>query len=85
LINLLADSDGEVRYPAARALQRLTGQSLGRQPEQWRDQSWMTCTPTISQWHGWWEENKGKFPGADPEGVKPVEITKQQLLPKNKG
>jgi hypothetical protein len=74
LINLLADSDGEVRYPAAVALRRLTGQSLGRRPEEWRDQSLMTCTPSIDQWHTWWEQNKSRFPGTDRDGVRPFEM-----------
>jgi ferric-dicitrate binding protein FerR (iron transport regulator) len=85
LINLLADTDGDVRYSAASALQRLTGQSLGRRPEQWRDQTWMTCAPTIDQWHGWWDKNKEKFPGADPDAVKPVEVVKKEVTPKGKG
>jgi ferric-dicitrate binding protein FerR (iron transport regulator) len=85
LINLLADDDGDVRYSAATALQRLTGQNLGRQPAQWRDQTWMTCAPSINQWHGWWEQNKHKFPGADPDAVKPVEMAKKDLIPKGKG
>jgi anti-sigma factor RsiW len=37
LINLLSDTDGDVRYAAAVALQRLTGQSLGQRPEAWAD------------------------------------------------
>jgi hypothetical protein len=85
LINLLADDDGDVRYAAATALQRLTGQNLGRQPAQWRDQTWMTCAPSINQWHGWWEQNKQKFPGADPDAVKPVEMAKKDLIPKGTG
>jgi hypothetical protein len=81
LINLLADHDGDVRYPAAAALQRLTGQTLNRRPEQWRDQSLMTCTPTIDQWHKWWEQNKSHFPGADPDALQPLNLP----IPKDKG
>jgi len=83
LINLLSDNDGEVRYAAAKALQRLTGQSLGRRPEEWRDQSLMSCNNTIAQWHAWWEQNKSHFPGADPDSVKPVELFKA-AVPKDK-
>jgi hypothetical protein len=72
LINLLSDTDGEVRYAAAVALQRLTGQSLGRRPDAWRDEGVFACTPSIEQWHRWWEKNKLKFPGANPDGVKPA-------------
>jgi hypothetical protein len=85
LINLLADDDGEVRYPAARALQRLTGQTLDRRPEEWRDQPLMTCAPSIDRWHTWWKQNQSNYPGADPNAVNPVEIVKQRLLPKEKG
>jgi ferric-dicitrate binding protein FerR (iron transport regulator) len=85
LINLLADDDADVRYAAARALQRLTGQNLGRTPEQWRDQSVMTCTPTIQQWHGWWDKNKSNIPGADPDAVKPIDVARGQPEPKGKG
>jgi hypothetical protein len=85
LINLLADNDGDVRYAAARALQRLTGQTYGLRPEQWRDQPWMACVPAVERWHGWWEKNKGLFPGADPDAVKPVEVVKKQPELKGKG
>jgi hypothetical protein len=85
LINLLADNDGDVRYAASRALQRLTGQTYGLRPEQWRDQSLLTCAPAVEQWHGWWEKNKGLFPGADPDAVKPVEVVKKQPELKGKG
>jgi hypothetical protein len=85
LINLLADGDGEVRYPAARALQRLTGQNLGRAPEQWRDQPLMTCAPTVTQWHTWWQRNQSNYPGVNPQALQPTEIVKEKLLPKRKG
>lgn len=76
LINLLNDPDGEVRYSAARALRRLTGQDLEFAPEEWRDQSFMTCVPPIQRWHAWWEKNKGNFPTANPSAVKPIEVVK---------
>jgi HEAT repeat protein len=85
LINLLADEDGDVRYPAARALQRLTGQNLGRPPEQWRDQPLMTCAPTLTQWHAWWQKNQSNYPGVNPQALQPTEIVKEKLLPRQKG
>ncbi len=85
LINLLPDADGEIRYHAARALERLTGQSLDRTPEQWRDQQWVSCMPTIAQWHQWWEKNKTNLPGCDPGGVKPIQVVKEPGEPKGKG
>jgi len=85
LINLLADNDGDVRYAAARALQRLTGGTQGLRPEQWRDQSPLACAPAVGQWHTWWEQNKGRFPGADPDAVKPVDVAKAPTELKQKG
>jgi hypothetical protein len=85
LINLLADNDGDVRYAAARALQRLTGNTQEFAAEQWRDQSLMTCAPTVGKWHAWWERNKARFPGADPDAVKPVEVVKSPRDLKTKG
>jgi hypothetical protein len=85
LINLLADPDGDVRYAAARALQRLTGNTQEFAAEQWRDQSLMTCAPTVGKWHAWWERNKARFPGADPDAVKPVEVVKSPQDLKTKG
>jgi anti-sigma factor RsiW len=86
LINLLSDADGDVRYNAAKALQRLTGQSHGLRPEQWRDQGLMSCMPTVETWHGWWERNKTRFPGADPAAVRPLgEVRKGGVESKAKG
>jgi len=85
LINLLAENDGEIRFQAARALERLTGQSQGRSPEQWRDQSWATCVPSVERWHAWWEQNKTKLPGCDPDAVKPLEVVKERVAPLQKG
>jgi hypothetical protein len=80
LINLLADEDGDVRYAAANALQRLTGQSQGRRPQDWRDQPLFACTPSIEQWHTWWDQNKSRFPGADPDAVQPIQVVKQKAV-----
>jgi ferric-dicitrate binding protein FerR (iron transport regulator) len=89
LINLLADRDGEVRYHAARALQRLTGDAAqataSARPQEWRDQSLMQCTPMIDQWHAWWDKNKSRYPGADPDAVKPVDVAKGATEIKGKG
>jgi hypothetical protein len=84
LINLLADRDGEVRYHAARALARLTGSRLG-QPEQWRNETLIQCEPRIEEWHTWWDKNKTRFPGADPDAVKAIVFDKQTPQIKSKG
>ena len=85
LINLLADRDGEVRYHAARALQRLTGNASLSRPQQWRDQSLLQCTPMIDQVHAWWDKNKSRYPGADPDAVKAVDVAKGTPEIKGKG
>lgn len=59
LIELLDDADGEVRYHAARALDRLTGETMDRTPDDWR-----AGRSTLQDWRQWWEKNKERFPGA---------------------
>ena len=74
LIELLQDRDGEVRYYAATALRRLTGQGLGRSPEQWRNDNLFTCRQAATQWGGWWKENRERYPGMPPADLpKPKE------------
>ena len=46
--------------------------------------------PSIEQWHTWWEQNKSRFPGADPDAVQPIQVVKQKAInpkeePKGKG
>ena len=72
LIALLNDREGEVRSAAARGLQRLTGQSLGRSTDQWREDSLYTCQPTINRWQSWWQQNRNRFPGVPPDQQPPV-------------
>ncbi len=67
LIRLLADRDRQVRYQAARGLRRLTGETLGREPEAWRDQSWQSSQQTRNQWADWWQENKHRYPSVSSE------------------
>ena len=64
LINLLDDRDGIVRYHAARALYRVTGEEQGRSPEQWRDENPRDGVAALKKWRDWWEENKQRIPGA---------------------
>jgi ferric-dicitrate binding protein FerR (iron transport regulator) len=58
LIELLDDDDGEVRYHAARALHRLTGETMDRTADQWR-----AGRSSLQEWRNWWERNKERFPG----------------------
>lgn len=64
LIELLDDRDGTVRFNAARALLRLTGDDQGRSPEQWRDEPLSACRPTADAWKKWWQTNRDRYPGA---------------------
>ena len=60
LIDLLADSDPDVRYLAAKGLQRLTAQTQGRDAEQWR-QPLLECSDTHARWQAWWQANRDRF------------------------
>jgi hypothetical protein len=77
LIALLSDEDGEVRYYAASALQRLTGQDFGRQPKDWQDNPWTDCQATASQWQAWWKTAKGRYPGVKEETMLPAPLQKK--------
>jgi len=63
LLKLLNDDNGEVRSAAARALGRLTGQTMGRSPEQWREDTRFECEPSVNAWQKWWQENRERYPG----------------------
>jgi hypothetical protein len=58
LIALLADPDGEVRFYAATALRRLTGQTLGGSPEQCAKDGAAEIKQTHQAWVAWWNQNK---------------------------
>jgi ferric-dicitrate binding protein FerR (iron transport regulator) len=60
MIELLRDDDGEVRFYAARALQRLANNGMGRSPEDWRGQKFAN---TLDNWNKWWQEHKDHYPG----------------------
>jgi hypothetical protein len=60
MIELLEDNDGEVRFYAARALHRLVGQNMGRNPEDWRNQKYVN---TLNEWQKWWQSHKDRYPG----------------------
>jgi hypothetical protein len=66
LIKLLPDRDGEVRYHAARALERVANANVGRTPEQWRDEPAERGAEALRQWQQWWAENRERFPALPP-------------------
>lgn len=45
---LLSDPNPAVRFQAAQALKRLTGNDQGRPPEQWQADPWTACEPCVS-------------------------------------
>lgn len=55
LIGLLSDRDGKVRFYAATALHRLTGQTLGRTPAECSTDSPATAAQTQRAWQAWWD------------------------------
>lgn len=55
LVGLLEDADAEVRRLAAEALARVTGETLGRTPGQWRD---ATDAAAVARWRAWWRANR---------------------------
>ena len=72
LIKLLADDDREVRFHAAKALERLTdGQTQGLSADQWRDVTDETQSAALERWRVWWGENKDQFPTA-PFSIEPI-------------
>jgi HEAT repeat protein len=64
LIELLADDEPEVRYQAAKALERLTRHTQGTRLEDWRDQPRAALEGSHKQWQAWWEKNKERYPSA---------------------
>jgi hypothetical protein len=67
LIELLADGDNQVRFYAATALKRLTGETLGFQPSDWRDRNVNALKDARQAWREWWVKNKQRYP--EPENV----------------
>lgn len=64
LIQLLNAEDGEVRFQAARGLLRLTQQSQGLNPDDWRRRPNQQLDQARGRWQAWWEDNKHRYPGA---------------------
>ncbi|HLQ45017.1 MAG TPA: hypothetical protein VK137_09835, partial [Planctomycetaceae bacterium] len=48
-------------FLAATALHRLTTQTHGRAPNEWREQ-WSACAETHTLWQSWWENNRLRYP-----------------------
>jgi hypothetical protein len=61
LIGLLDDDDPEVRFRAALALQRLTGETQGLPATEWRQPS-TVWADAHAQWLAWWRDNRHAYP-----------------------
>jgi ferric-dicitrate binding protein FerR (iron transport regulator) len=62
LIELLTDANADVRFHAARGLERLTGRNQGCDARTWQTQSWGTCEGAHQKWLNWWAENHDRYP-----------------------
>ena len=62
LIELLGDRDPEIRYYAALGLKRLTHETLGHEPKEWRNRQPTALSSAREQWRRWWEKNKQDYP-----------------------
>ncbi len=81
LIELLRDTNGEVRSYAASGLRRLTGKEMDRSPEQWRRDNVMACEPSINSWEQWWKRNRERYPGVPPMEPQKEQRKAQQKQP----
>jgi hypothetical protein len=61
LIELLTDGSAEVRYHAARGLERLTGRDQGWDAGAWRTQSPDSCEGAQRKWIDWWAGNRERY------------------------
>jgi hypothetical protein len=63
LIQLLGDNDGDVRYYAAKALERLTdGINQGLTPENWHNAPVAARETALKAWQTWWTQNRDQYP-----------------------
>jgi hypothetical protein len=67
LIALLTDANADVRFHAARGLERLTGRDQGCTPQSWQTEPWAACESAHQQWLDWWAENYHRYPAAERE------------------
>ncbi|MBL9122706.1 MAG: FecR domain-containing protein, partial [Planctomycetaceae bacterium] len=72
LIALLTDPHAEVRFHAARGLERLTGRNQGIDPQAWQSQTWAACEPVHQKWIDWWAANRDRYPHARREITSPT-------------
>src|SRR5262249_49810437 len=64
LIEMLGDDDKDVRFFAARGLERLTREARGPDPAAWRDKPRTDLEGALQEWQNWWQKNKDRYPKA---------------------
>lgn len=64
LLPLLRDESPEVRYQTARALFRLTSETQGRSPAEWRKPV-SSSDAAIEAWSTWWSQHRDRYPAFD--------------------
>jgi hypothetical protein len=67
LIELLTDPNADVRFHAARGLERLTGRNQGCEPQVWQSEPWVSCEGAHEKWLSWWAANRDRYPTARRE------------------
>jgi len=68
LIELLTDANAEVRFHAARCLERLTGRTQGLAAEAWQTKSSSERAEAHDAWVRWWAANRDRYPAVDRSG-----------------
>lgn len=72
LIGLLTDRNADVRFHAARGLERLTGRDQGLDAQAWQSEPWASCEPAHQKWINWWAANRDRYPEARREIAAPT-------------
>ncbi len=67
LIELLIDPNPDVRFQAARGLERLTGRDQGCEPQTWKSVTYTRCEEPYSKWLNWWAKNRDRYPASRRE------------------
>lgn len=62
LIDLLGDSDPQVRASLAKALLRLTRQDMGMTIQQWQSSDELNRAKALERWKSWWKRNQERYP-----------------------
>jgi hypothetical protein len=72
LIALLTDANADVRFHAARGLERLTGRDQGIEAQAWQSLPWASCEGAHQKWLNWWASNRDRYPAARRDVAAPT-------------